>query len=59
MEPILSSKTENSGLLKKLIETIKQTKDAQSPDDEDANEVRLLNPPEQNNQFTNGLIILQ
>jgi len=40
LEPILSGKTENSGLLKKLIETIKQTKDAQNPDDQDANEVK-------------------
>lgn len=39
MEPILSSKTENSGLLKKLVETIKQTKDAQNPEDQDSNEV--------------------
>ncbi|XP_031550354.1 sister chromatid cohesion protein PDS5 homolog A-like isoform X2 [Actinia tenebrosa] len=38
MEPILSNKTENAGLLKKIVETIKQTKDAQNPDDQDANE---------------------
>lgn len=39
MEPILSNKTENAGLLKKIVETIKQTKDAQNPDDQDANDV--------------------
>ena len=39
MEPIMV-KAENYSFLKKLVETVKQAKDAQDPDNEEANHVR-------------------
>lgn len=42
LEPLLGAKAENSSFLKKLAENIKQVKDAREPDNESANEVRLL-----------------
>ena len=39
MEPILS-KADNYSFLKKLVENVKETKDAQAPDDEEVNKVK-------------------
>lgn len=38
MEPILA-KADNYSFLKKLVENVKQTKDAQAPDDDEINKV--------------------
>ena len=39
MEPILA-KADNYSFLKKLVENVKETKDVQAPDDEEANKVK-------------------
>ena len=39
MEPILA-KADNYSFLKKLVENVKETKDAQAPDDEEVNKVK-------------------
>lgn len=41
MEPILA-KADNYSFLKKLVENVKQTRDAQAPDDEGVNKVHKL-----------------
>ena len=41
MEPILA-KADNYSFLKKLVENVKQTRDAQAPDDEEVNKVHKL-----------------
>lgn len=38
MEPIMA-KADNYSFLKKLVENVKETKDAQAPDDEEVNKV--------------------
>lgn len=43
MEPILA-KADNYSFLKKLVENVKQTKDAQAPDDEEVNKVDITPP---------------
>lgn len=42
MEPILA-KADNYSFLKKLVENVKQTKDAQAPDDDEINKVTQEN----------------
>ena len=39
MEPILA-KADNYSFLKKLVENVKETRDAQAPDDEEVNKVK-------------------
>lgn len=45
MLEVLMTKNENNShsFLRKMVENIKQTKDAQAPDDPKANEVRIIN----------------
>ena len=43
MEPILA-KADNYSFLKKLVENVKQTKDAQAPDDQEVNKVDITPP---------------
>lgn len=43
MEPILA-KADNYSFLKKLVENVKQTKDAQAPDDQEVNKVDISPP---------------
>ena len=40
MEPILA-KADNYSFLKKLVENVKETRDAQAPDDEEVNKVTI------------------
>lgn len=50
MEPILA-KADNYSFLKKLVENVKQTRDAQAPDDEEANKVHEQRSLQQDNFF--------
>ena len=50
MEPILA-KADNYSFLKKLVENVKQTRDAQAPDDEEVNKVHEQRSLQQDNFF--------
>lgn len=56
MEPILA-KADNYSFLKKLVENVKQTRDAQAPDDEEVNKVHEQRSLQQDNFFFDRMLL--